>query len=50
MAAEDLDANDVLVMGTDGLWDVTNNEKTAIIVHNSLAHFPPSDEARFKYR
>ena len=41
---------DVLVMGTDGLWDVTSNERVAEIVHNSLEQFPPMDESRYRYR
>ena len=41
---------DVLVMGTDGLWDVSNNDKVADVVHNSLEQFPSSDEARYRYR
>lgn len=41
---------DVLVMGTDGLWDVTSNEKTAEIVQNSLQNFPFGDKANAKYR
>lgn len=41
---------DVLVMGTDGLWDVTNNEKTAEIIQNSLTNFPFGDQENSKYR
>ncbi|XP_059488514.1 protein phosphatase 1H [Neocloeon triangulifer] len=40
---------DVLVMGTDGLWDVTSNERVAEIVTKSFRQFP-SDENRNKYR
>jgi Protein phosphatase 2C len=41
---------DVLVMGTDGLWDVTSNEKVADVVHQSLEQFPSLDTARHRYR
>jgi len=41
---------DVLVMGTDGLWDVSNNERVADVANNSLEHFPPDDEGRYRYR
>lgn len=45
-----LSDSDVLIMGTDGLWDVTTNEKAAEIVQKSLDHFPANDPQRFKYR
>lgn len=41
---------DVLVMGTDGLWDVTSNERVAETVHRSLEQFPIEDDARYRYR
>lgn len=41
---------DVLVMGTDGLWDVTSNERVAEVVARSLEQFPAEDAARYKYR
>lgn len=37
-------------MGTDGLWDVTNNEEAAEIVQKALDHFPVNDPQRLKYR
>lgn len=37
-------------MGTDGLWDVTMNEKAADVVQKSLDHFPANDAQRYKYR
>lgn len=42
--------SDVLIMGTDGLWDVTSNEKAVEIVQKSLDHFPANDKSRLKYR
>lgn len=41
---------DVLVMGTDGLWDVTSNERVAEVVSRSLEQFPAEDAARYRYR
>lgn len=42
--------SDVIIMGTDGLWDVTSNEKAVQVVQSALDHFPESDGQRFKYR
>ncbi|KAG1686079.1 Protein phosphatase 1J [Nymphon striatum] len=42
--------NDVLIMGTDGLWDITSNSKAAEIVKKSLDHFPPSEKSRCQIR
>ncbi|KAF8768091.1 Protein phosphatase 1H like protein [Argiope bruennichi] len=47
---EELTDGDVLIMGTDGLWDVTTNEKAAEVVQKSLDHFPANDAQRYKYR
>lgn len=47
---ENLTAEDVLIMGTDGLWDVTSNHDAANIVKNSFDVFPESEESRSKYR
>lgn len=41
---------DVLVMGTDGLWDVTSNDKAAEVVQRSLRHFYPCQAQRYKCR
>ena len=37
-------------MGTDGLWDVTSNERVAETVQRSLEQFPAEDAARYRYR
>jgi protein phosphatase 2C zeta, putative (fragment) len=47
---ETLTDSDVLIMGTDGLWDVTANLKAAEIVQSSLEHFTADDTKRYKYR
>ncbi|XP_022671280.1 protein phosphatase 1H-like [Varroa jacobsoni] len=48
---DEIDENDVLVMATDGLWDVTNNERTLDIVKRSLSHFSPNASLEeYKYR
>lgn len=47
---ETLTDADVLIIGTDGLWDVTTNEQAAEIVEKSLDHFPANDTQRYKYR
>jgi protein phosphatase 1H len=47
---EHIKDSDVLIMGTDGLWDVTSNEKAVEIVQRSLDHFPANDKSRLKYR
>ena len=47
---ETIYATDVLVMATDGLWDVTSNETVADIVHQSLEQFPEQDQDRYRYR
>lgn len=46
----DITENDVLVMGTDGLWDVTTNERAAEIVQKSLSQMFVTEDARLKYR
>ncbi|KAH6929419.1 hypothetical protein HPB50_027466 [Hyalomma asiaticum] len=50
VCGEELTDGDVLVMGTDGLWDVLPNDRAAQIVLKSLDHFPASDTQRFKFR
>ncbi|XP_054163019.1 protein phosphatase 1H-like [Oppia nitens] len=41
---------DVLVIGTDGLWDITTNEVAADVINKSLDVFPANDVQRYKYR
>lgn len=50
VSSEELTESDVLVMGTDGLWDVLSNEKVCEIVQKSLDHFPANDVQRYKFR
>lgn len=50
LGATELTDSDVLIMGTDGLWDITSNEKAASVVQKSLDHFPANDMQRYKYR
>lgn len=40
-------ADDVLVMGTDGLWDVLSNQEVAEAVTTFLANCDPDDLHRF---
>jgi serine/threonine protein phosphatase PrpC len=46
----DVTDNDVLVLGTDGLWDITSNNKCADIVTKNLGQFPDTDQVRYRYR
>lgn len=48
-AAELTDA-DVLVLATDGLWDIISNERAVSMVGKSLSHFPPDHHDKHKYR
>lgn len=50
LQSEQLTDSDVLIMGTDGLWDVTSNETATSVVQSALSHFPASDITRYKYR
>lgn len=47
---DSLTDGDVLVIGTDGLWDITTNETAADVVQKSLDVFPANDTQRYKYR
>ena len=46
---EDISEADVLVMGTDGLWDVLPNDRVAEIVHNGLCT-PRKEDDQLKQR
>ena len=46
MSEYDHTHNDVLIMGSDGLWDVTTNSKAAYIVKNCLTQFEEDDRSR----
>ncbi|XP_061678356.1 protein phosphatase 1H isoform X2 [Syngnathoides biaculeatus] len=41
------DSDDVLVLGTDGLWDVLSNQEVAEAVTCSLANCNPDDQHRY---
>lgn len=41
-------ADDVLVMGTDGLWDVLSNEEVAEAVATFLSNCDPDDLHRWE--
>ncbi|CAG2163385.1 unnamed protein product [Oppiella nova] len=47
---ENITDGDVLVIGTDGLWDITTNESAADVIQKSLDVFPANDVQRYKYR
>lgn len=38
--------DDVLVLGTDGLWDVTNDKEVASVVMEVLTSYEPNDPCR----
>ncbi|ETE70630.1 Protein phosphatase 1J, partial [Ophiophagus hannah] len=39
--------DDVLVLGTDGLWDVTSDQEVAIVVTDVLMGYEPNDPCRY---
>ncbi|XP_009582553.1 PREDICTED: protein phosphatase 1J-like, partial [Fulmarus glacialis] len=39
--------DDVLVLGTDGLWDVTNDKEVAGVVMEVLTSYEPNDPCRY---
>lgn len=46
----ELTDGDVLVLATDGLWDIISNERAVAMVGKSLSHFPPDHHDKHKYR
>ncbi|XP_071514535.1 protein phosphatase 1H [Panulirus ornatus] len=50
VTSADLTDGDVLILATDGLWDITSNEKAVATVVKSLTHFPAEDQNKYKYR
>ena len=50
LSSEDVTDSDVLIMATDGLWDVVANERVAEIVDNGLKLYEDADEIRKRYR
>ncbi|XP_067932523.1 protein phosphatase 1H-like [Watersipora subatra] len=44
---QELSANDVLIMGTDGLWDVITNQEAVDMVNEVLKISPASDVTRY---
>ncbi|XP_037067977.1 protein phosphatase 1H-like isoform X1 [Pollicipes pollicipes] len=40
---------DVLVMATDGLWDVVSNGRAAQLVDQALRHYPADDPSKRRY-
>ncbi|XP_014677112.1 PREDICTED: protein phosphatase 1H-like isoform X2 [Priapulus caudatus] len=47
LASQMHDADDVLILASDGLWDVISNEKACELVSSSLSQFAPDDMARY---
>lgn len=50
MDSANLTDSDVLILATDGLWDITTNERAVETVAKSLFHFPVEDHDKHKYR
>lgn len=46
LSKADLALNDVLILGSDGLWDVVTNEEAAETVSQTLNNLPPTDSTR----
>ncbi|KAG9509238.1 Protein phosphatase 1H [Fragariocoptes setiger] len=49
LADEDLTSDDVLILGTDGLWDVTTNNYAGEIVQKSFDQFPDDGDSKYRY-
>ncbi|XP_069489433.1 protein phosphatase 1J isoform X2 [Ambystoma mexicanum] len=47
LAKQDHCPDDVMVLGTDGLWDVTNDKEVADVVANVLSEYGPDHPRRF---
>ncbi|XP_015197822.2 protein phosphatase 1H isoform X2 [Lepisosteus oculatus] len=47
MTQHEFGPNDVMVLGTDGLWDVTTNREVADAVTALLSHYKPNDPLRY---
>ncbi|XP_071492145.1 protein phosphatase 1H-like [Diadema antillarum] len=44
---KELTESDVLIMASDGLWDVLSNERVAEVVNEVLDSFPPDDYKKY---
>ncbi|GAB6029330.1 hypothetical protein CHUAL_005097 [Chamberlinius hualienensis] len=50
VATVELTPNDVLIIASDGLWDITSNEKAAEIVQKTFEHFSEPSDIQYRYR
>ena len=49
MRAYNHSEDDVLIMGSDGFWDVTSNEQAVMIARECLQQFKPADKSRSEH-